>query len=240
MRKLFCTLVAVVLLAGCSSVKNFPVITKEYGSLDGYSYVYVLPTSGVASGSAQAMTTQYYASSSVEMNSVSPAEQIKGFFIKNGFVILPEIAPDLADKTMIVSYGCSNGVVLQMTNAKTHNLLATYEAQGAGKNQTVAISNALQKILNVYSYRFNPRIWIQSDDRTDDVVYVQMTNETPKTISSVTLKISYYDDSKLIHEQYATFKNTLLPGDFTTESIKRQTLVRSRAYRAKVEVVEYK
>jgi hypothetical protein len=70
----------------------------------------------------------------------------------------------LADKTLIVSYGYTGrrqlslfsypSCIIQMRDAKTHNMVASCEAEGCGEDDTAGILQAIYKGLDkIYSTR---------------------------------------------------------------------------------------
>lgn len=131
--------------------------TSDSGKLQNYPYVYVIPTSGV-SGSSGVYGNQYgvYGGQTTTTN---PSEVIAGYLMKRGLTILPEITPDLQSKTLIVSYGhtgkrqlslfaYSNIVLIQFRDAKTHELVASSEAEGCGSDEAQDILQAITRALD--------------------------------------------------------------------------------------------
>lgn len=131
--------------------------TSNSGKLQSYPYVYVIPTSGV-SGSSGVYGNQYgvYGGQTTTTN---PSEVIAGYLMKRGFTILPEITPDLQSKTLIASYGhtgkrqlslfaYSNIVLIQFRDAKTHELVASSEAEGCGSDEAQDVLQAITRALD--------------------------------------------------------------------------------------------
>lgn len=131
--------------------------TSNSGKLQNYPYVYVIPTSGV-SGSSGVYGNQYgvYGGQTTTTN---PSEVIAGYLMKRGFTILPEITPDLQSKTLIASYGhtgkrqlslfaYSNIVLIQFRDAKTHELVASSEAEGCGSDEAQDVLQAITRALD--------------------------------------------------------------------------------------------
>lgn len=81
------------LLVSCVSLKA-PIVNK-YQSLDDYKYFYITPTSELTSSSA-AIYGNYGAA---KTNSLNPTDIISGIMLKNGFVRLSELNPDLLEQT---------------------------------------------------------------------------------------------------------------------------------------------
>ena len=91
---------------------------------------------------------------------VNPSEVISGYLMKKGYTTLPNIDPNLADNTMIVSYGYTGRrqlslfsyascVMIQFRDAKTHELVATCEGEGCGEDETDDILQAIYSALGV-------------------------------------------------------------------------------------------
>ena len=142
-------------MAGCYTLQ-VPT-TSNSGKLQNYPYVYVIPTSGV-SGSSGVYGNQYgvYGGQTTTTN---PSEVITGYLMKQGFTILPEITPELQSKTLIASYGhtgkrqlslfsYSNIVLIQFRDAKTHELVASSEAEGCGSDEAQDILQAIIRALD--------------------------------------------------------------------------------------------
>ncbi len=132
--------------------------TSNSGKLQDYPYVYVIPTSGV-SGSSGVYGNQYYGVYGGQTTTTNPSEVIAGYLMKRGFTILPEITPELQSKTLIASYGhtgkrqlslfaYSNIVLIQFRDAKTHELIASSEAEGCGSDEAQDILQAITRALD--------------------------------------------------------------------------------------------
>lgn len=156
MKRLFFILAATCMLVGCGMLK---VPTAEIkGDIHKYNYVYIIPTSGVTS-SAGVHGNQYgvYGGSTKTIN---PSEVISGYLMKKGYATLPNVDPNLANNTMIVSYGYTgrrqldffayaSGVIIQFRDATTHELVATCEGEGCGADETADILEAIYSALDV-------------------------------------------------------------------------------------------
>lgn len=131
--------------------------TSNSGKLQNYPYVYVIPTSGV-SGSSGVYGNQYGVFGG-KTTTTNPSEVIAGYLMKRGFTILPEINPELQSKTLIASYGhtgkrqlslfaYSNIVLIQFRDAKTHELIASSEAEGCGSDEAQDVLQAITRALD--------------------------------------------------------------------------------------------
>ena len=146
MKKLFLLLVMILTFIGCRTKSSVVPVATVSGDLSSYNYVYVIPTSGVTSGSGGGVYT------------VNPSELITGYLMKKGYSPVPSIVPDLAERTLIVAYGntgtssifvAQSGVIIQFRDAKTHQMVASSEAKGTSvENETNAITYAIYKALD--------------------------------------------------------------------------------------------
>ena len=123
-----------------------------------YNYVYVIPTSGVTSSSG--VYGNQYGVYGGSTKTVNPSEVISGYLMKKGYTTLPSVDPNLAENTMIVSYGYTGRrqlslfsyascVMIQFRDAKTHELVATCEGEGCGEDETADILQAIYSALGV-------------------------------------------------------------------------------------------
>lgn len=74
--------------------------------------------------------------------------------MKKGYTPLPSITEQLADKTLVVSYGYTGRrqlglfsyascIIIQIRDAKTHQIVASCEAEGCGEDETDDILQAI-------------------------------------------------------------------------------------------------
>lgn len=155
MKKLLILTCVALSLVSCYTLQ-VPTTTIN-GQLENYAYAYVIQTSSVT-GSSGVYGNKYgvYGGTTKTTN---PSEVIVGYLMKCGYTILPEIDPNLADKTLIVNYGhtgkrqlsmfaYSNIVMIQIRDAKTHNLIAQSEAEGCGADEAEDILQAINRALD--------------------------------------------------------------------------------------------
>lgn len=148
---LFC----VFILSGCGTLKE-PIVTKNV-SLDGYKYAYISPTKEITASSGGAYGNKYGVYASTTTRSVSPSDVISGILLKEGFVILTELKPEFADKTVVVNYGESGRrslnlgytieVTIQFVSYKSNELLCTCTAEGQGATEADDIREAINRAL---------------------------------------------------------------------------------------------
>ena len=149
MKKVLCTLNLVfvlssLLLVSCASMKA-PII-NQIGSMDGFK------TSEVTSGS---MVNSYGVT-----KTLNPCDVISGILIKQGFVRLPALNPQLLDETLIVNYGESGRrnvnlgysieVTIQFLSANNNMPVCVCTAEGQGSTEAddirIAINRALKPL----------------------------------------------------------------------------------------------
>ena len=150
-----------ITLSSCSTLLKTPTVIMN-SSLVGYKYVYVNPTQekivskGVTSGG------KYYSQSSVTTESFNPADVISGILMKQGYIILPQLNPDLVEETFIVNYGESGKrnvglgytleVTIQIISAKSNELICSSIAEGIGDDERDDLRNAITRALESLFY----------------------------------------------------------------------------------------
>lgn len=156
MKQFLFVMATACILTGCS-VLNVPTADVK-GNVYKYNYVYVIPTSGVTSSSG--VYGNQYGVYGGSTKTVNPSEAISGYLMKKGYTTLPNVDPNLAENTMIVSYGYTGRrqlslfsyascVMIQFRDAKTHELIATCEGEGCGEDETADILQAIYSALGV-------------------------------------------------------------------------------------------
>jgi hypothetical protein len=88
-----------LLLASCVELQ--PVCVTRYNTLDQYTYFYITPTESKTGSSGGVFGNGYGVYGYSRTKSTNPADIISGFMIKKGFIQLPELKDELADKTII-------------------------------------------------------------------------------------------------------------------------------------------
>lgn len=151
---LFSVLCCLFLLNGCRALKE-PVVVKNV-PIEMFKYAYITPTK-VKESSVGSIYGGY-------SNSINPADVIAGRLIKKGYIILPELKPELTDETLVVNYGESGRhkrggfggytieVSIQFTSARTNELMCSCTAEGQGSTEAddirIAIIRALDALFN--------------------------------------------------------------------------------------------
>ena len=157
MKRLFLVVLASVVLffSGCMTLS--PPIVTFHSPLEGYKYVYIVPTSekssvvGVYSGGygIYGVTTSY---------SANPADLISGYFLERGFTRIPEILLETASSTLVVNYGETEsgyfnlgrkvGIIIQIISAQTNDVICVCKGEGEGDNDAAAVRNAVNRCMD--------------------------------------------------------------------------------------------
>lgn len=152
MKKILLLILVSISLTSCGIAVKVPTVVTN-GNPYNYTYVYVIPTAAVTSSSG------VYDGYGGITKTISPSEAISGYLMKKGFTPVPSVTDDLADKTLIVSYGYTGRrqlglfayascIIIQMRDAKTHQMVASCEAEGCGSDETDDILQAIHSGLN--------------------------------------------------------------------------------------------
>ena len=212
------------------------------GSLKGYKYVYIVPPSDPFFTATLTVGRP--------AKKVILSELAKDFYSKLGYKLSPQIDPKLADKTLVVSYGrerhvssslvYSNGIFLQVNDAKTGKALAVYATDGLGSSATEELVRAFHNALDLFYYTLNPKVVAKIIDQTRFRVELRLTNQTPYYVDNLKLRLAYYDNGKPVCEQVNSLKPRIIQGEAIQTSVKRTKKGRNTNYEIKAEVIEYK
>lgn len=122
-------------LSGCAL--NTPQV-KTYLPLSQFQYAYIAPTGSVLGS--------FGGYSQGNLNSVNPRDFIAGQLFKRGIIVVPEINPVQAQKTLVVSYGEGDkrnilvGYALEVTIQLT-------TAEGYGESESDKIRDAISQAM---------------------------------------------------------------------------------------------
>ena len=147
MKKILLLILVSISLTCCGLMLNVPTVVSNGNPYD-YTYVYVIPTAAVTSSSG------VYNGHGGITKTVSPSDAISGYLMKKGFTPVPGVTDELADKTLIVSYGYTGRrqlglfayascIIIQMRDAKTHQLVVSCESEGCGEDEADDILEAI-------------------------------------------------------------------------------------------------
>ena len=137
----------------CSSLK--PATSVKNGLIEKYKYIYIAPTNSLTSSSGASINGEYYSIS----KSINPSDAITGRLSKEGLIKIPELLPELANETIILSYresgkrktglgGYTIEVTIQFISAKSHNLICSCTAEGQGETETDDVRQAITRCLD--------------------------------------------------------------------------------------------
>jgi len=154
--RIFTVAVAVLLTNSCAPLKA-PTITKN-GTIEGYKYIFITPTTNLTSGSGGVYGGQYGVYGSTTSKSVNPGDVISGILLKEGYTRVPELKPELLDETIVVNYGESGKrnrglgytieVTIQFISAKSHGQICSCTAEGQGETEADDIREAITRCLS--------------------------------------------------------------------------------------------
>lgn len=235
------------LLALTSSAQlSTQVVWGDGTDLHVYKFAYVMPTSGMtsSSGGSGFVSGNHLGVFGVSHNgattTINPSEKISGYLMKMGYVILPSITPEFADKTMVITYGnTGNKVIIQMRDAKTQDLVLSLESGGFGVNEADAASDAIDRSMLMFKYCKFPEIDIEILEEYNLNVLLYLTNRTPSFVKKVLLRVNYYLDGELVHEQTITINTKMLPGEEARVTFKRPKGFRSYKMDLKYRIESY-
>lgn len=142
-------------LVSCGSLK--PVSVTRNGTLLGYKYAYINPTSMKISSESQPIYSNGTYLQYSETKSTNPSDIISGELIKKGFLIVHDITPDEASQTIVVNYaetgrrnlwyGYTTEIAIQILSASDNSLLCTGTAEGLGETEADDIRIAIRRCL---------------------------------------------------------------------------------------------
>lgn len=144
-------------MGSCTVLKQ-PVIVKK-SSIETFKYAYITPTKTLTSSEGALLGGYgiYGIFGASETSSINPSDVIASVLINKGFIILPEITPELVSETIIVNYGENEGtyvlfgytteVTIQFLSAETKELICYCTAEGQGETKTGSIRNAINSAL---------------------------------------------------------------------------------------------
>ena len=255
MKKLFVFITCYILSFSIISLNATNVIVKS--DLNAYSYAYVIPTTGVTSSSGGGGIViggkfgVYGVTDENVTRTINPSETISGNLMKMGFTVLPSISSDFLDNTMIVSYGYLDGkgkgeftaanatIIIQFRDAKTQQLLASYETTGYGATDSESVSNAISAAMELFQYTLNPKITLRISDVYKKRFYLYLTNKTVEEIDHVLLRITYSQEGCLVYEQKLSIMAPMATNETARLMIDRDKQAQSLKMQIDVEVLSY-
>jgi hypothetical protein len=132
-----------ILMNSCVVLKEPTVVKND--RIESYKYVFIPPTNNSNSGTGKLFVGDHGAYSSIRNKSTNPSDVIRGILIKEGFISLPELKPELMDQTLIVNYGESGKrdtglgyaieITIQFISAKSDTLVSSCTAEGQSETE---------------------------------------------------------------------------------------------------------
>ncbi|MCR5050428.1 MAG: hypothetical protein K6A36_05025 [Paludibacteraceae bacterium] len=242
-----------ILLAIFLSVSTFANLKMPSATINGnlsdYTYLYVTPTGGITSSSG--VYGNAYGVFGGSTKTIVPSDAISGYLMKHGFNVVTSVIPEKANKTLIVSYGYTgrrfiyhksyaSGIIIQMRDAATQELVASFEAEGCGADESDNIQLAINSALALFRYNAKPKVTIHIDNVYRRNVILSIRNLTPKTIQSITLKLTYYDEGRTVYEQTKVIISAIQSGYVLNGvRIKRDKPAQNSNYAVKAEIIDY-
>lgn len=165
-------LICCYILSSCASVTLYEPITVINSSIKDYKYIYINPTKEIVVDINNTSSNIYNGTLSKTGNikteystkSINPKDAIAGILIKEGFIILQEIKPELLNETALVNYaesgrrelGFFNGytieISIQFISARTNEIICSATAEGYGSSEIedirIAIGRALSSLFS--------------------------------------------------------------------------------------------
>jgi len=145
-----------ILFIGCSPLKEITVVKND--KIENFKYVYITPTKSLTSSTGGVYGSNYGTYGSTTSKSVNPSDVISGILLKEGLIQIPELNPELKDKTLIVNYGESGRrnrgmgytieVTIQFLSAKTNTPICSCTAEGQGETEADDIRQAITRCLS--------------------------------------------------------------------------------------------
>ena len=154
------TICCMLLFTTCASMKA-PII-QQFESIDTYKYVFITPTTEVTYSSSGIVGGTYGVIGASSKRTINPSDVITGILLKQGYIRLPKLNPELLDKTLIVNYGesgtrkvnlgTSKEITIQFLSARTYKPICVCTAEGQGSTEVddvrIAINRALGPLFN--------------------------------------------------------------------------------------------
>jgi hypothetical protein len=249
MKRLFFIFAAAIMAVGAMAQLKEPTADVR-GNLKEYKFFYVVPTNGMTSSSGVA--GNQYGVYGGGIKTINPSEAISGYLMKKGYNVISNIKPEMEERTLIVSYGYTGRrqvtvfsyascIIIQMRNAQTQELVATFEAEGTGENETEGIYNAINRAMRMFQFSINPRVTYDIVENYKRSFTVELWNQTPAPVNIVNLKIIYLLDDEVVYEQSAQVKQAAIDPNRTTRVyITKEEPARNRKYKIEIEKIDYK
>ena len=147
-----------LVLASCGAMVPQKANLSSKPDLSKYKYVYITPTSEKTSVTGGTYGNQYGVYGSTSTKSITPSDVIAGYFMKHGFVRIPEISEAKKAQTIVVNFGESGRVsyglaysievTIQLLDASTYDVICSSTAEGMGETEADDVRKATIKCLD--------------------------------------------------------------------------------------------
>ena len=152
----FIVIVLSSFVLSCTPLRQVTVIKND--NIENYKYVYVSPTNSLTATSGQVYGGDYGLQGSAVSRSINPSDVISGILLKEGFIQLSGLNPELTAETLIINYGESGRryilghtytieVTIQFISARTNRLVCSCTAEGQGETEVDDIRQAITRCL---------------------------------------------------------------------------------------------
>lgn len=154
MKKIIPLVFLAALFISCGVSKEMARV-KVAGDLSNYTHAYIMPTGSASTATTGVAVGMVYTGTTAASN---PSDIICGYLMKKGYTIVPQIKPEQAKNTMIVTYGqvsssmdwsAEHTCMIQLLDAESQELIAYCEANGtSAKSMKDALQRAIYNALN--------------------------------------------------------------------------------------------
>jgi hypothetical protein len=143
------------MLSACRPLK--PVSIESQQSLEGYRYFFVTPTNTITSDQGNLYGREYGTYGSSSSKTFNPSDAIAGLLIKEGFMRIPALKPEIEKQTFIINYGESNRhsrgwgytieVATQFISASNREKICGLIAKGQGETEVDDVKKAINRCM---------------------------------------------------------------------------------------------
>jgi len=145
------------LICGCSPLQ---LVTTIRGDVKNYEYVFI-PSTEETDELTESTDIRGIGEGAIPIaQSLVPGEFLTRRLKRAGFTVLPELNPDLADQTLIITYtdkatgrrrwdGRVQEVEIRFISAKTNAVVYSGMAEGSGSTKVNGLKNAIRRSLRL-------------------------------------------------------------------------------------------
>ena len=147
----------IICFTSCVTLQPTTITRNEKDALSNYKYFYINPTGAKTGSTGYVYGNQYGVYGGSSAKSTDPCDIITVFMLKKWYIRIAAIDENIADKTLVISYGETGrrpaglgytiNVTLQFTSAKTHNIVCSVSGEGMGETEADDIRIAITRCL---------------------------------------------------------------------------------------------